>query len=136
MKLVVIDANIIFAALLNPRGTNCDLIFSPVLEFISPEFLEAELKKHLPLIIQKSGRSEIEVKTALDLILSRIKIIPDLEYERYRKQAHVFSPDPDDSEYFAVALKFDCLLWSNDKKLKEQGKVKVLSTSELLQILS
>lgn len=134
--LLVIDANVLFAALLNPKGTNCNLLFSPKFEFISPEFLEEELKKHFSLIVQKSGRSETEVKIALELILSRIKILPALEYEEYRKKARDFSPDPNDAEYFAAASAFNCPLWSNDKKLKEQGVVKVLSTSELLQILS
>ena len=35
--------------------------------------------------------------------------------------------------YFALALKLKCGIWSNDKKLKEQNKVKVYCTGELLK---
>ena len=38
--------------------------------------------------------------------------------------------------YFALALKLNCGIWSNDKKLKNQDKVKVYSTEDLLKIKS
>jgi len=44
------------------------------------------------------------------------------------------TPDPDDMAYFALALKLNCAIWSNDKKLKEQDKVKVYNTHELSKI--
>ena len=132
--LFVIDANVLFAALLNPKGMTGNLLFSPKLEFFSPEFLEEELQKYFSTMVQKSGRSEAEVKIVLDLILSRIKIFPASEYERYRTKAKDFSPDPNDVEYFALALKLECSLWSNDKRLKGQREVKVFSTSEMLTL--
>ena len=36
-------------------------------------------------------------------------------------------------KYFALALKLNCPIWSEDKALKKQSKVKVYSTSELLK---
>lgn len=133
--LLVIDANIVFAAAISPRGTTCDLLFSPGLEFIAPEFLKEELEKYFSLLVIKSGTPAKEVQIALELILSRIKILPFIEYERHREQARKISPDPKDEEYFAVALAFDCPLWSNDKRLKGQSVVRVFSTNELLQRL-
>ena len=35
--------------------------------------------------------------------------------------------------YFALELKLNWGIWSNDKKLKEQNKVKVYSTEDLLK---
>lgn len=40
--------------------------------------------------------------------------------------------DKDDIDYFALALKLGCCIWSNDKKMKEQDKVIVYSTKELV----
>ncbi|PIN85274.1 MAG: hypothetical protein COV47_03030 [Candidatus Diapherotrites archaeon CG11_big_fil_rev_8_21_14_0_20_37_9] len=40
------------------------------------------------------------------------------------------SPDPKDVPYFALALKLRCPIWTNDKLLKKQKKVKIISTSE------
>ena len=37
--------------------------------------------------------------------------------------------------YFALALKLNCAIWSNDKKLKEQNKIQVCSTHELSKII-
>ncbi|MEK6928390.1 MAG: hypothetical protein AABW65_00335 [Nanoarchaeota archaeon] len=36
---------------------------------------------------------------------------------------------------FALALKLDCAIWSNDKKLNEQDKVKIYSTEDLIELL-
>ena len=49
--------------------------------------------------------------------------------------AEKISPDPKDAAYIALALKFSCGVWSNDKKLKEQNKVKVYSTGEIMKTI-
>lgn len=41
------------------------------------------------------------------------------------------SPDKDDVDYFALALKLDIGIWSNDKLLKGQSVVKVFNTMEM-----
>jgi len=38
--------------------------------------------------------------------------------------------------YFALALKFNCPVWSEEKLLKKQLFVKVLNTFELFNIIS
>jgi len=39
-------------------------------------------------------------------------------------------------KYFALALRFDFSIWSNEKAFKKQSKVKVFSTSDLISFLS
>ena len=41
----------------------------------------------------------------------------------------------DDIDFLALALKLKCLLWSNDKLLKEQSKVKVINTEEMISLV-
>lgn len=77
----------------------------------------------------------VEVELDLALISSRIKFIPFSEFEKFLPQAKEICPDPSDLEYLALALRFNCSLWSDDKLLKEQDSVKVFSTSDLLEIL-
>ncbi len=48
--------------------------------------------------------------------------------------AEIISPDKNDALYFASALKMNSAIWSNDKKPKEQNKVKVCSAGELMRI--
>ena len=38
--------------------------------------------------------------------------------------------------YFALALKLDCPIWSNEKAFKKQSVVKAFSTSDLISFLS
>ena len=52
----------------------------------------------------------------------------------YVEEAEKLTPDPDDMAYFALALKLNCAIWSDDKKLKEQDKIKVYHTYELSKI--
>lgn len=134
--LLVIDANIIFSALLSPKGANASLIFFPKVSLISPEFLKDELDKHFSFMTAKSGRTKEDMERARDLLLSRVEIFSAEEYKTHLEKARQISPDRNDAEYFAVALSLNCPLWSNDKALKSQKEVKVFSTSELLQFLS
>lgn len=62
----------------------------------------------------------------------RIQFIPFDEFKKEIKNAKQISPDPYDMEYVALALAKNCAIWSNDKELKKQNKVKVYSTTELL----
>ncbi len=135
MQLVV-DSNIVIAALISPEGITNNLLCSPKLECVAPEFIEEEIGKYFPLIVRKSGLSEKDIRLGLELLLSQINIFSSGEYENFREKAGRISPDPKDVEYIAVALSLNCHLWSNDKILKSQKEVKVFSTSELLQFLS
>ena len=102
--LVVIDANIIFATLISSEGATRDLLFSPEIEGISPEFVLEELEKYLPLIAKKSGCSEADIKLAIPILLSKIKVSPFEEYKDCLAKAEHLSPDANDKENFAVAF--------------------------------
>ncbi len=44
------------------------------------------------------------------------------------------SPDPDDTEYLALALRLVAAVWSNDEGLRRQSRVRILSTAELIDL--
>ena len=71
----------------------------------------------------------------MHLLKEVITIIPQEEYSKFIKEAEMISPDENDVLYFALALKLKCGLWSNDKRLKEQNKVIIYSTSEFMKII-
>lgn len=135
MLFLIIDANILFAAVISSEGATCEILFSPGLMGLSPEFVLEEAEKYIPLLAEKSGCSEEDTRKALSIILSRIKIIPYEEYKDFLQKAEQISPDIGDREYFALALRFNIPIWSNDKQLKEQNVVKILSTKEVLELL-
>lgn len=81
------------------------------------------------------NQTVVDFDIILSLLYSRIELVPFSAFEKYLSEAKTICPDPDDIEYFALALKLQCSLWSNDKKLKEQTKVKIISSHELLVLL-
>ena len=133
MELIV-DANVIISALVATFGKTCELFFSDKLKLYAPEYLLEEIKNHGKEILDKSKLSKIDFEVILSLISSNIEFIPFSEFKSFISKASEVCPDPNDTEYFALALKLGCSVWSNDKKLKEQNLIKVLSTSEILKM--
>ena len=133
MELVA-DANIVMSALISFSGKTAEMIFSDKLKLYAPEFLLEEVNKYKGEISEKSGLSFDELNVLLVLISLNIEFVPFSEFGEFEKQASEICPDPNDVEYFALALKLGCFLWSNDRKLK-QDLIKVLNTSELLSIV-
>ena len=130
---LVIDANILMSALIATEGKNYDLIFNDRIRLFSLDKLLYELEKHKAEILDKSGLSKYEFDIFLSFISSQIEFVSYSELEKFIPEAEKISPDPNDIEYFALALKMKCAIWSNDKKLKSQDKVKIYSTNDLLK---
>jgi len=131
---LVVDANILFAALIK-RGATSNLLFSNELHLFAPEFLLSEFEKYRDLIIDKTERPDDEFEEVLAIYLRRINFVPSEEINPYLDKAKKISPDPNDAVYFAVALKVDASLWSNDSILKKQEIITVYSTKELLTLV-
>ncbi len=130
---LVIDANVLMAMLISGSRKYA---FLDKVELCAPEYLLGEIWEHEREIQLKSKLPLEDVRLALEIIASKIHFIPWVEFALFIRKAEDACPDPDDVEYFAVALSLGCPLWSNDKRLKSQKEVKVFSTSELIQFLS
>jgi len=132
MKLVV-DANILFAALIK-EGSTAELLISDKLQLFAPEFLFTEFAKYEELILKKTHRSHEEFNQFLDLLKEQITIIPKKEIIPFMDKAEKISPDPKDIVYLALAFALKSNIWSNDKKLKQgQEEITVFSTEELIE---
>jgi len=84
---------------------------------------------------KKSKTSELEFDFIQEQLLQKVKIVPRSEFEEFLARAARISPDPNDKPYFALALKLQAAIWSNDKQLKKQREIKVFSTKELYPLL-
>jgi len=127
---LVIDANILFAALIK-EGVTTDLFFKNKL--YAPEFLLEEFAKYTNLVRKKTKRSEEEFELFLRILKRRIEIVPFEEIIPFIDKAKVISPDIKDIAYVALALRLNCAIWSNDKDLKEKQTVaKVYSTVRMI----
>ncbi len=128
------DANILFSFFKVYSPTRKLVIFSG-LKLYAPEFALSELESYCREV---SGKAKINLG-GFELFKAVMKwfitFVPVEEYKDFLKEAKSITPDPKDVAYFALALKFNCSIWSNDKLLKNQSKVKVFSTSELVKEL-
>ena len=130
----VVDDNVIFAALIKEDSFAYTLLFSDAFHIFTPEYIFTELEKHKDELLEKTERTTEEFFRLVETLKRRINIIPLEELVPYVEEAEKLTPDPDDMAYFALALKLNCAIWSNDKKLKVQDKIKVYNTHELSKI--
>ena len=131
---IVIDANILFSIFIK-SGADSQIFFNENFEFLAPEFIFEELTKYTKDILSKTHRSIDEFEEILTHLKEYITFIQDDELIDFVSHAEEITPDPKDMIYFALALKLNCPIWSNDNKLKKQEKVKIYSTSDLLGII-
>src|SRR3989338_3932834 len=133
---LVVEANVIFAALIK-KSDNFKLIsLLPKLglKLYSPEFVFEEIKKREEKLLKFSGLNIYELRFLINKLFKSVKSVSKSEYEASLAEAKAIFPEhPKDSAYFALALKLNIPLWSNERLHKKQSKVKVYSTSELLR---
>lgn len=135
MIILVIDANILFSALIK-NSVTAKLMFEEEIILYTPEFIVDEFLKHKELILKKTSRNNNEFIHIMHMLKDIITIIPKEEYSKFMEEAENLCPDEKDILYFALALKLKCGIWSNDKKLKTQDKVKIYSTEEIKNLLN
>ncbi|MBU1197295.1 PIN domain-containing protein [Candidatus Micrarchaeota archaeon] len=126
----VIDANVLFAALLKD-GMTRRLLFNPDLQLYAPKFIAREYLKYRTYLLGKYAYGEKKFDALIRDVLSFIELVPDRELKPYLPAARTLVSDPKDWLYVAVALKENAAVWSNDKDLKAQTRIPVYSTAEL-----
>jgi len=126
---LVIDANILFAALIKD-GKTAELLFHKQFDLHAPAHLRDELNKNLVEIHEKSKRQDVE--TANAHALERITIHDLMELRDTWNLATDITPDPKDVAYFALALALDCPFWTAERGLERQDTVRVVRTADLL----
>ena len=138
--LLVVDANVLFSSLIT-KGKTAELIVSPKLKLVAPEYLLVELEDNKELLARKTRLSEEEFDAFLGVIMRRVKFEKEEYFSEFLEEAKEISP-PDDFPYVTLALKLKSLglevkIWSNDKELKKalEGRIEVLSTKEILERL-
>lgn len=120
-KIIVVDTNILFSALLREPSNFTDILLHSDYELYVCEFVVIELFKRKDRLTRLSQLSEDEILHLLYTLLKRLNIFKeDLIRPEHRKRAFELCQDIDESDtpHVALALELDGLLWSGDKKLK------------------
>lgn len=119
--LVVVDANIIAAALIRPDGWTAHELSRTDVDWCAPAFLVDELEEHATEYAEKAGCTKVVWNRRVAKLVRRIRLVPATDVAeaasdpRVRK---VEAVDLDDAPYVAtlVAVGGD-LLWTRDTKL-------------------
>src|SRR3989338_3558295 len=133
---LVLDSNILFKALIG-KGRVLRILFSDKVNLLAPEFLFEEFEKHKSEIAEKGKTSLSELEEVLSLIKEEIQIIPSEKISSsIKSKARILSSHLKDEAYFAVALAFNTIIWSDESRFKKQSEVRVANTSELIELLN
>lgn len=135
MKLVL-DTNVILKALIKDSAVR-GVILSPKHEFLIPDHAIEETRKHLDVVEEKSGLSKKEINSVLDTLLTNIEVIPAAKILSKWKEAEdvMATIDQGDTPFVAAAMSTPCDgIWSDDKDLGRQKKVRVWTTKEVLKL--
>lgn len=138
MKLVV-DTNILFSFFKKESFTR-KLIIDSSLELISPEVALKELQKYSKELSIKSKINKEDFDYMFSLLKEHVEFVPlyvyKSEFKASLKIAEKFSKNDveeflDDIDFFALASKERCSIWSKDTLFKKQSIIKVFNTTEL-----
>lgn len=127
----VIDANEIFS-FFNKKSKAREIVLISEVPFYAPKFALIEIQKYEKEIMKRFLLNEDQFSFVFDLIGKVIFFVEKEEYEEFIQNAEKVCPDKDDVDYFALALKLNCGIWSEDKELRNQKEVEVLSTKDLI----
>ena len=130
MKLVM-DTSSIISALIKD-GISRRIIFSPAIQFITPDYTLNEISKYKELICKKSKIKSNEFDIIFNLIFEKITITPKEEYEEFIKSSKTLIDDMDDVPFIALSLasKADGI-WSDDTHFKTRKEITIYRTREL-----
>ena len=105
--------------------------------FLFPSVIFDEMEKHKGELLRKSKMRAKEFEALLEILLRKVQIVPIDVLHPYKKQAYdlVKDIDVDDTLIIACALAYPGnILWSDDKKLKQQSLVAVINTTEMYRL--
>jgi predicted nucleic acid-binding protein len=137
---VVVDTNIVFSAILNSQSWIVQIILhsDKSVKFYSPRFLQTEIQNHFQKIKKITFLSDSEIYELIDALYTKIHFISE-EFisKQVLKLADELTKDVDfdDTMFVALAIHFNCRLWTGEKvlmdALKLKGFKKFITTREL-----
>ena len=136
MELVV-DANVLLAALLKEAVTR-ELLLDTRLRLYAPEHLISETLRLLRTNSSLRKRIQLpakELEELFYLLTQEIQTAPKEEFAAQMNEALKIAPHRQDAPYLALALARNVPVWSNDKGVQAQSRVKVYTTKELIFLL-
>ena len=134
---IILDSNILFSALIKDSITR-RMILDYENHFLFPSFIFEEIEKYKEELLKKSDMNPNDFELLFSILLRKVMIIPMEILSPYKKEAYeiVKNIDPNDVIFIACSLAYpNSIIWSDDKKLKQQSKVWIIDTAEMYSFL-
>jgi len=140
---IIVDANIVFSGILNTNGKIGDLLINSEkhFNFIAPDFLRSEIRKHYSKLCKISRLTTSQVQEAEFQICQDIAFISEEQVKPsawIAAEKLVIDIDPKDTHYIAYSKHFRCKIWSGDKMLikglQKKGFTNFITTDELFKL--
>ena len=128
---LVVDANILFSAAITDSKTS-ELLLRDDLSLYAPEYLFEEFEKYEDTLLEKTHREPDDFDRFVRILKRHITLVPKEEFKDELDEARSFCPDTGDVPYLGLALYLNAPVWTDDKELRQQDRVDVLTTSELI----
>jgi len=141
---IVVDTNIVFSTLLNPKSTIGEILMNlqDKFKFFGPELLIDELARYAPKIAAYTKLTPHQLTQIEQLVLTNVTLVSEeLISERSWLEAYELTKDidEDDTPFLALALELNSRLWTGDKVLakglQNKGSNLIISTAEMKAIL-
>jgi predicted nucleic acid-binding protein len=116
-KILVLDANILIRAVLGRRVRQILRKYANDARFCSPADCFADARKYIAHLAQRKGIAPTEALTFLKEIETIVQPVDDGLYQSYEQNARrrIDRRDPDDWPIVAVAMLFNCPIWTEDR---------------------
>lgn len=119
-KLLVLDANILIRAVLGTRVAQLISDYATAVIFLTAAEAFEDTTTYLPEICANRGLDEEATQAALkklDAFRRLIRVIPPevFAHQETAARERLQGRDEDDWPYLALALVFDCPLWTEDR---------------------
>lgn len=115
-KVLDLGANILIRAVLGTRVRSLLARYCGSAQFLVPEAMLCEARKHLPGILSRAGLSSEQGSAVLRAICGVVQVIEEITYSDFEKipKLRLKARDLDDWSVLATALAFKCPVWTED----------------------
>ena len=135
MQLVV-DTNIL-VSFFRENSVRFIIVNSDILgiALFTPEYAINELKNNEFDVLKYSKLNSKQFNKALSELSNFVKVISKESFKQFESQAKQLIHNKD-VPIFALALKLNCAIWSNEPGFKNQPSVKIFNTEDLRKLLN
>ncbi|MFH1650402.1 MAG: PIN domain-containing protein [Candidatus Woesearchaeota archaeon] len=131
---IVLDTNVLITYFWEGSAVR-EIMQNKELMFFTSQKALQELLKYKKHVMKKARITSKLFDALLDDMKMVIPFVPNKEYSDKMAVALKISPDKDDAEFIALAMKLKCPLWSNDKALSNIKTLQVITTHDVIRLL-